>query len=208
MTIDERRRQLIDLGLTLFTTRAYDDISIDDIAAIAGISKGLLYHYFRSKRDYYIATLRLAVDEVRGATEPDLSLPPLERLHASVSAFLSMVEQRAPLYVAVLRGGIGSDVAVRSLVDQLRDTVVSWVVDGLEIETPSPLLNVALYGWVSFLEEVCLNWIERRDVPRDQVLALLQLTLGSVLLRVQQVSPDPRLDPRKLTLIPEMQPVG
>lgn len=204
MTIDDRRRQLVDLGLTLFTTRAYDDI-----AAIAGISKGLLYHYFPSKRDYYIETLRLAVDEVRRVTEPDASLPPIERFRASVSAFLSMVEQRAPLYVAVLRGGIGSDVAVRSLVDQLRDSVVAWVVAGLEIGQPAPLLKVALYGWVSFLEEVCLNWIERREeTPRDQVLLLLQLTLGWVLLRVQQLSPDPRLDLRTLNILPEMLEVG
>ena len=57
LDVEERRAQLIDIGLTIFSARAYDDVSIDDIALAAGISKGLLYHYYASKRDLYVAAL-------------------------------------------------------------------------------------------------------------------------------------------------------
>jgi AcrR family transcriptional regulator len=50
LDVDERRTQLVELGLEHFGERAYDDVSIDAIAEAAGISKGLLYHYFPTKR--------------------------------------------------------------------------------------------------------------------------------------------------------------
>ncbi|MBC7173252.1 MAG: TetR family transcriptional regulator, partial [Polyangiaceae bacterium] len=43
-TVEERREQLLELGLELFSTRTYEDLSIDEIAQAAGMSKGLLYH--------------------------------------------------------------------------------------------------------------------------------------------------------------------
>ena len=43
-TVEERRDQLLELGLRLFGSKPYDEISIDEIARLAGMSKGLLYH--------------------------------------------------------------------------------------------------------------------------------------------------------------------
>ena len=51
---DARRAQLLELGQKAFAERTYDEVSIDDIARAAGISKGLLYHYFPTKRDLYV----------------------------------------------------------------------------------------------------------------------------------------------------------
>src|SRR5262249_47381912 len=60
LDVDARRAQLVDLGLTEFGTRTYDEVSIDRIAQMAGISKGLLYHYFPTKRAFYVACVREA----------------------------------------------------------------------------------------------------------------------------------------------------
>src|SRR5690242_4164925 len=60
LDVDERRAQLVALGLAEFGTRTYDDVSIDLIAQAAGISKGLLYHYFPTKRAFYVACVREA----------------------------------------------------------------------------------------------------------------------------------------------------
>ena len=77
---DERRRRLLELGARLFTEHAYDEISMSRIAREAGISKGLLYHYFPSKRDFYVAVVRHSADEMQAVTETDPDLAPLERL--------------------------------------------------------------------------------------------------------------------------------
>src|SRR5947207_8992105 len=76
LQIDERRAQLLALGIELFSTHSYDDISIDDVADAAGISKGLLYHYFQGKREFYVEVIREASLQLRRLTEPDPTPPP------------------------------------------------------------------------------------------------------------------------------------
>ena len=78
--VEERRRGLLDIGRRLFAERAYDELSMAEVARAAGISKPLLYHYFPSKRRFFEATLAQAAEELAARTEPDPSLPPLERL--------------------------------------------------------------------------------------------------------------------------------
>ena len=54
---DARIQRILTASQRLFSTQAYDEIAIEDLAAAAGMSKGLLYHYFASKRDLYVATV-------------------------------------------------------------------------------------------------------------------------------------------------------
>src|SRR6266550_2529585 len=88
LDVDERRRQLLELGADLFTRHAYDEISMAGIAREAGISKALLYHYFPSKQAYFQATLAQAAEELRRITEPVEGQPPLETLMSSLDAWL------------------------------------------------------------------------------------------------------------------------
>src|SRR6266851_70860 len=89
LQIDERRSRLLELGIKLFAKYSYDDISIDQVAEAAGMSKGLLYHYFGNKREFYVETIREASLQLRRVTEPDPSLPPGPRLRAAVDAHLN-----------------------------------------------------------------------------------------------------------------------
>src|SRR5688500_9801794 len=79
LDVASRRAQLLARGLTLFSSRAYDEVSMDDVARAVGISKGLLYHYFPTKRDFYVAVLKESATDLLARTdEPDV--PPVERL--------------------------------------------------------------------------------------------------------------------------------
>src|SRR5215471_68814 len=104
LEVDERRAQLVALGLELFSKRAYDDVSIDDLARVAKVSKGLLYHYFPTKRDFYAATVREPARQLLARTEIDPALPPLERLDKALDAYLDYVEEHGPAFSALLRG--------------------------------------------------------------------------------------------------------
>jgi AcrR family transcriptional regulator len=77
----DRRAELLAIGRQLFAKHAYDELSIDDVAAAAGVAKGLLYYYFTSKRGFYLATIRAEADELLELAQPDPALPPAERLH-------------------------------------------------------------------------------------------------------------------------------
>src|SRR5438445_6224051 len=80
LATDERRAQLVELGKRIFNERAYDEISIDEIAAAAGISKGLLYHYFSSKRVFYVESVRAAAREMIERTAPPRELDSAQQL--------------------------------------------------------------------------------------------------------------------------------
>ncbi len=120
LDVDERRTQLVALGLEHFGSRAYDDVSIDAIATAAGISKGLLYHYFPTKRAYYAAIIREAAAQLVACTETDASIAPLERLHAGLDAYLGYVREHAKAYATLLRSGVGVDREIARIVDETR----------------------------------------------------------------------------------------
>jgi AcrR family transcriptional regulator len=190
LDLDERREQLIAIGTELFSARAYDEISIDDIAAAAGISKGLLYHYFPSKRHFYVATVRASADELRRVTEPEADVPPLERMRHSMDRYLDYVEHHAEGYATLLRGGIGSDVEVRAIVDDTRQAFVERVLSQVSPGAPAgAVLRHTVRGWVGFVEAVSLEWLDHRELDRTAMRDLLVGTLVHTLSAAVEVDP-------------------
>src|SRR5437764_12776187 len=98
LDVDERRRQLLEAGARLFTEHAYDELTMSRIAAEIGISKGLLYHYFPSKADYFRATLEEAAAELERVTRPDPEKPPAEQLFHAVDAYLRWIDEHSDSY--------------------------------------------------------------------------------------------------------------
>src|SRR3712207_9538870 len=88
---EQRRTQLLDLGLTLLATRSLDELSIDVLAEEAGVSRGLLYHYFGNKHAFHEAVVRRAADDLIAQTAPPSVGDPLERLLTSMTAYLDYV---------------------------------------------------------------------------------------------------------------------
>ena len=91
LTPDQRRTQLLDLGVSLLATRSLDELTIDVLAEEAGISRGLLYHYFGNKHAFREAVVRRAVDDLVAQTAPPEGGEPLDRLLASVAAYVENV---------------------------------------------------------------------------------------------------------------------
>jgi AcrR family transcriptional regulator len=159
LDVEERRRQLIELGARLFSSRAYDEVSIDELARAAGISKGLLYHYFPTKRDFYVATVRHAAKDLVDRTFLPDSLEPLERLEGGLDAFLDYVSEHGPAYISLLRSGIGADLEVARIVDETREAFRTRLIEGLPVDTRGPELQLALRGWVGFVEAATIEWL-------------------------------------------------
>jgi AcrR family transcriptional regulator len=197
LSTDARREQLVALGIDIFSDRPYDEVSIDDIAGTAGISKGLLYHYFPSKRDFYVAVIRSAADEMQALTEPDRALEPRDRLAAALERYLEYVETHARGYATVLRAGIGSDPAVAEIVEEVRGAMVVRLLDDLPVapagEDPPVALRVAVRGWVGFVEAASLDWLEHGGLGRADLREMLIAALGGA------VSAAAGADPRVVT---------
>jgi AcrR family transcriptional regulator len=188
LDVDERRAQLLALGLDLFSERPYDAISIDEIALAAGISKGLLYHYFPTKRDFYAAAIREASRQLLECTRPDESAPPIERMHRGLDAYLAFVERRGPAYSALMRGGIGSDPAVAGIVQETRDRFLERLMENIPAEEIGPALRVTLRGWIGFVEAASLDWVERHEMGREALRDLCsEVLMGAIAVAMRRL---------------------
>jgi AcrR family transcriptional regulator len=170
MGVEERRQQLISVALDLFSHRSPDDVSIDDIATAAGISRPLLYHYFPGKHSLYEAAVRRAADELAVLfAEPERG-PMSERLLRVMGRYFDFVEEHGPGFTALLRGGsaVGSSRSV-AVIDEVRQAAYEQLLAHLRIDEPGPRLSLVLRSWVGLAETTALAWLEGRDVPRAEL---------------------------------------
>jgi AcrR family transcriptional regulator len=180
LQVDERRRQLLDLGAALFAAHSYAELSMAQIAREAGISKALLYHYFPSKQDYFVATLEQGAEELARRTAPDPDLPPLEALSGSLDAFLAWIEENETGYRKLMESTAVVP-EVKALVDGIRDATSARILDGLGAgDPPPPRLRAAARGWLWFMDGAILDWLEHRDLSRTELRDLLLDSLVSL----------------------------
>ncbi len=177
LNVDERRRQLLEEGARLFATHSYADLSMARIAREAGISKALLYHYFPSKQNFFVATLQQGAEEIARRTEPDPGLPPFEALAGSLEGYLGWVDDNEVAYRRLMEGA-GSVPEVKVLVDGIRDATSARILDGIGAgDPPPPRLRAAARAWLWFMDGAILDWLEHRDMTRAELRDLL---LGSL----------------------------
>ena len=173
LQVDERRRQLVELGARLFAQHSYAELSMAKIAREAGISKALLYHYFPSKQDFLVATLADGAAELARRTEPDPGLAPLEALAGSLDGYLAWIEDNEAAYLKLMENA-GSVPEVRSIVDGIRDATSARILDGVGAgDPPPPAQRAAVRGWLWQMDGVILDWLEHRDMSRAEVRDLL-----------------------------------
>ncbi len=184
LSTDARREQLLAAGARLLAERPYDEVSIEEIARAAGVSKGLLYHYFPTKRDFLIAAIERGQEELAELTAPDPDLPPAEQLGASLDRFLDFVEEHEAAYAAIFRSRGGGDPAIQAALEAGRqqrmdgviNSLASWEAAPADVER-TPTLETAIQGWFFFVEGAVLRWLERRDIERTELRELLALAL-------------------------------
>lgn len=162
-------------------TQPWDEVSMADVAAAAGASKPLLYHYFSTKSDLYLAAVRSAAAELREASKPDLDLPIDLRLLKSLRAHVDWIDTNGLAYRAVLQGGISSDREVQAIVEESRAEVVERLAEGFDFDERAAAQRIAFRGWVGFLESACLDWLAERDISKEQLVGLLAASVQGAL---------------------------
>jgi AcrR family transcriptional regulator len=192
LSTEQRRRQLLEVGCELFAHRPYDEVWVDHVAAHAGVSRGLLYHYFGSKRGFLHAVVERETARMRDATQPDSRLPPPEQLRLGLDAYLAYVQSHPHGYRALFRGAPGSDSTVRALVDDnLRHQAARILLAlGREPEATPPLLRLAVRGWLSFVIATALDWLDAPEVGPDALRDLWVRALVDLLTAAGVEVPD------------------
>ncbi len=170
----ERRDELISAALELFSDRPPEDITIDDVADAAGASRALVYHYFGGKQELYLAALHSAAKQLNDLLEPPEAGRPLERLAVSLHHYFDFVEDHAAGFVALLRGGPANRTGeVGEVLDGIRRLVMDRIISAIGVAEPGPVLRITLRSWVASVETAGLDWLEHRDLTREDLESLL-----------------------------------
>ncbi|MER6283800.1 TetR/AcrR family transcriptional regulator [Streptomyces sviceus] len=170
MGVEERRQQLIGVALELFARRSPDEVSIDEIASAAGISRPLVYHYFPGKLSLYEAALKRAAEDLASRFEEPHQGSLGGRLLRVMRRFFDFVDEHGPGFSALMRGGpaVGSS-ATNALIDSVRQVAYEQILSHLRVTDPPPRLELLIRSWISLVESTALIWLDGRRIPRAEL---------------------------------------
>ena len=155
LTHDDRRRQLLGIGLARLVDTPIGQLSIDDVAAEAGISRGLLFHYFPTKRDFHRECIAAAGRRMLRNTAPDPTLEPDARVRMMVRLFVEQIERRRAFYLSLLHGTGLADEAIVAVYDDLWNQATRRVLDAVGLdEGQAPVVH----AWWAYVEDLALSW--------------------------------------------------
>jgi AcrR family transcriptional regulator len=187
LSTGERREQLLSVGARLFSENPYDEVRIEQVAEIAGVSRGLLYHYFPTKRDFFAAVVERESERMLRLTAAVPGVPVREQLTAGLDAYLEYVESHAHGYRAFHRADAAGDRVVRrvyrrALAAQERQILAALAADpGFgPVYGERPEVRLAVRGWLAFTTAVCLEWLRGSELTRRQVRDLCARALLGV----------------------------
>ncbi|MFE0786734.1 TetR/AcrR family transcriptional regulator [Streptomyces mutabilis] len=170
MGVEERRQQLIGVALDLFSRRSPDEVSIDEIASAAGISRPLVYHYFPGKLSLYEAALQRAADDLAARFVEPAQGPLGARLLRVMGRYFDFVDEHGPGFSALMRGGpaVGSS-RTNALVASVRQAAYDQILAHLGVSDPPARLELVVRSWISLAESTALIWLDGRRIPRAEL---------------------------------------
>ena len=177
---DARREQLVQVGVALLPRVPLDQISADVVAREAGVSKGLVFHYFPTKRDLHVAVLRVTAAQLLSELDHDPALPIPERLRAGLDAFVAFIERQPANYQAVARTA-GSDPQLLAVFEDTRNGVVEIIARALGVTDLPPTLRIVIRGWIAMVEESVLHWLDEKPISREALIDFLQRAATTML---------------------------
>ncbi|MFG2256729.1 TetR/AcrR family transcriptional regulator [Streptomyces mirabilis] len=188
LSTEERREQLLSVGARLFSESPYDEVWIEQVAEIAGVSRGLLYHYFPTKRDFFAAVVERESERMLRLTAAVPGTPVREQLSAGLDTFLAYVEAHAHGFRAFHRADAAGDQAVRRVYQRALAAQEQQILAALDADPDvpggiedRPELRIAVRGWLAFTTAVCLEWLRGAELTREQLRDLCaRALLGAI----------------------------
>ncbi|MBM7516269.1 TetR/AcrR family transcriptional regulator [Nocardioides nitrophenolicus] len=180
----ERRTQLLELGFRLLATRSLDELSIDLLAEEAGISRGLMYHYFGSKLGFYEAVVQHAADDLYSRTAPPDEGEPLERLLASLAGYVDYVIANHAGYRSLVKAATGGNDSLRAIYDAtfaaLAERFFTADPDGLVVPD-TPAVRLLIHAWQAMVEDLVLTWCDSpAGLSREDLLQVVTTSLPAL----------------------------
>lgn len=157
----QRREQLLDVGAAMFAEMPYEDVFVEDLAARAGVSRALLYHYFPSKRDLYVTIFTRASSRLLARANPDPHLPLADQLATGLEAHIQYFADHPFEAIAMSRGTLSDDPTIQAILTGELNVIGQRLVDKLVAEgRRRDVTEIAVEGWVAFVRAACVKWVQ------------------------------------------------
>ena len=183
---DARREQLIDVAMPLLAEFGISTFSLDELARRADVTRNLLYHYFpRGRADILVAVGQRAGHQLTDGWVTDESIPLGERMAANFLRFFAHSEEPSLAWRIHRLGRVATEPELAEIMEEFEEVIVEGVsLNNFGTADPPPLARLAIKGFINFAETV-LDLARETDVPREQVLALVQQSFAATVQSVK-----------------------
>jgi len=181
-TAGDRRAQLVQIGLELLPTTPVQELTIDEVARRAGISRSLLFHYFATKREYYTAVTRAAADLLLDHLLPAPGTTEEQPVSGMLDRYVGWVETFPESHLAFVRGAGGGDPWVSEVYEDTRARLVEVAITTLDLPDDA-LRRQLVTAWFAFTEDLVGSWVQEPTMSRAELLDLLRDVLDRLVGR-------------------------
>lgn len=170
-----RREQLLSVAESVFAERGYQGTSVNDVASAAGVTRTLVYKYFKDTDEIYLACVRAARSELedRFATAALAETTPDAQLRAGLTAYFDFVQTRAPLWDllygagAAVAGGVAAESA--ALRYETAEKIALLIQAALPGQTAASVSAIA-HVISGAAEQLAKWWRRHPEVPLPEVV--------------------------------------
>lgn len=181
LTPDQRRDQILDLGMAAFSVTPFEQVSMEDIAAQAEISRALIYHYFPSKKELFAALWTRAHEQLSAGSQFTPTGTVRSQVRAALVTYYAFYERNLTLVMIANRSAIAADPVVRDPITMELNGLRDRIVDSLDLTRDGrDVMAVALSGWLALVREVALEWLGLQQISREAAVDLCMSALDGL----------------------------
>jgi AcrR family transcriptional regulator len=183
LTHEDRRAQILAKACDLFSRRTYTAVSMEDIAGAAGVTRGLLNHYFGTKRELYLQVIRymtrLPPTAAHGVPGDSVN----DTVRRNVDLYLDAAERNRASWLAMMGGaGFGRDREIERVLHDVEEAYVDRIIEifGGDPRSAPPVQRAALRSYGVMAQAVSREWLAGKRMTRDQAHLFLSETLFAI----------------------------
>ena len=180
-----RREDILQTAGRLFAERGYEAVPASEVARQAGITPGLLHHYFGGKRGLYVTLVERLGSQIIEVIRVDSTQPVRARTRSFANSWLDWVDANRQIWLAT--AGLDENLAdpeLRAIVDGIRERVIDgFIADYPATLSDQPQIRLMLRSFLAFNRVVLRSWLDE-EVSRADALRLLADTLHALVTTV------------------------
>ena len=166
MSAEQRRDHLVASALALFSRFPHHQVLPEQVAAEAGVSRALFYHYFAGMDEVYLAALKVATDDLVARLLPPARTAAEHQIHHVITELFAFGEQYRTPYIAMHSRHAAATPESYAEVEKARNGLVEHTIRWAGLDVPTPLLTLTMRSWTAVLEGAVLSWLTQESLDR------------------------------------------